>query len=51
VLYLSGYDKECLSQRGAEGGAAFLQKPFGAADLAAKVRELLDAPASRRRSA
>jgi DNA-binding response OmpR family regulator len=46
VLYLSGLGEDCLADHGGGvGGAAFLQKPFGAADLAAKVRELLDAPA------
>jgi two-component system cell cycle sensor histidine kinase/response regulator CckA len=41
VLYLSGYGKECLSERGAEESAAFLQKPFAHEALERKVRELL----------
>jgi signal transduction histidine kinase len=42
VLYLSGYTDDLILQHGAlEPGAAFLQKPFGAADLARKVREVL----------
>ena len=42
VLYLSGYTDDLILQHGAlEPGAAFLQKPFGAADLAEKVREVL----------
>ncbi len=42
VLLMSGYDEESASQRiEAEGLAGFLQKPFTATRLAAKVRELL----------
>jgi CheY-like chemotaxis protein len=42
VLYLSGYTDDLILQHGAlEPGAAFLQKPFGATDLATKVREVL----------
>ncbi|MCA9606653.1 MAG: response regulator, partial [Myxococcales bacterium] len=42
VLLVSGYDEESASQRiEAEGLAGFLQKPFTATRLAAKVRELL----------
>jgi DNA-binding response OmpR family regulator len=53
VLFLSGYGKECLSQRGATEGAPFLQKPFPPSALAQEVRAVLDAgrpagePASR----
>ena len=43
VLYLSGYTDDQVLQHGAVApGAAFLQKPFGAADLAWKVREVLE---------
>jgi two-component system, cell cycle sensor histidine kinase and response regulator CckA len=42
VLYLSGYTDDLILQHGAlEPGAAFLQKPFSATDLARKVREAL----------
>jgi DNA-binding response OmpR family regulator len=42
VLYLSGYTDDLILQHGAlEPGAAFLQKPFGAAELARKVHEVL----------
>jgi two-component system, cell cycle sensor histidine kinase and response regulator CckA len=42
VLYLSGYTDDLILQHGAlEPGAAFLQKPFGATDLAQKVRDVL----------
>jgi hypothetical protein len=42
VLYLSGYTDDLILQHGAlEPGAAFLQKPFGAAELARKVHDVL----------
>jgi len=45
VLYMSGYtDDETLRRGVLAGGKAFLQKPFRAAVLAARVREVLDAP-------
>jgi DNA-binding NtrC family response regulator len=43
-LYVSGYDAELISGRGIlEPGAFFAQKPLIAEELAAKVREALDA--------
>jgi two-component system, cell cycle sensor histidine kinase and response regulator CckA len=45
VLYLSGYSEEAVARQGAFASpGAFLQKPFTPRDLAAKVREVLDAP-------
>jgi two-component system cell cycle sensor histidine kinase/response regulator CckA len=44
VLYISGYTGEDVTQRGLlEPGAPFQQKPFAPAELARKVREMLDA--------
>jgi two-component system, cell cycle sensor histidine kinase and response regulator CckA len=44
VLYMSGYADEVVTRNGSlEPGAPFLEKPFSANDLAAKVRETLDA--------
>jgi two-component system cell cycle sensor histidine kinase/response regulator CckA len=44
VLYMSGYTDDAVIARGViEPGTAFLQKPFGADQLAQKIRELLDA--------
>jgi two-component system cell cycle sensor histidine kinase/response regulator CckA len=44
VLYLSGYtDDSVIAQRVLAHDMAFLQKPFASADLAQKVREVLDA--------
>ncbi|MBD3173579.1 MAG: PAS domain S-box protein [Armatimonadia bacterium] len=43
VLYISGYPFETITQRGTlPDGAAFLRKPFAAADLGRAVRRLLD---------
>jgi PAS domain S-box-containing protein len=43
VLYLSGYTDEAIHRHGVlEAGVAFLQKPFRLADLARRVREILD---------
>ena len=46
VLFMSGYAGEALSDHGGglEEGLHFLQKPFGIADLARHVREILDSP-------
>jgi PAS domain S-box-containing protein len=45
VLYMSGYANGAIVDSGAlKPGTAFLQKPFGAKELARKVRELLDTP-------
>jgi PAS domain S-box-containing protein len=44
VLYISGYTDDAVIARGViEAGTAFLQKPFGADQLAQKIREVLDA--------
>jgi CheY-like chemotaxis protein len=43
VLYMSGYTDGAIAHHGVlEDGTAFLQKPFSAAELAEKVRGLLD---------
>jgi CheY-like chemotaxis protein len=45
VLYVSGYTDNIIAERGMlTPGMAFLQKPFSPTHLAAKVREVLDAP-------
>ena len=46
VLFMSGYVDDSLIRNGlVEGETPFLHKPFNLADLRAKVREVLDAPA------
>jgi CheY-like chemotaxis protein len=43
VLFVSGYTPDAVARHGGpEAGAAFLQKPFAPATLAAKVRELIE---------
>ena len=43
VLYMSGYTDNAIAQHGVlEPGFAFIQKPFVAKELAAKVRQVLD---------
>jgi two-component system cell cycle sensor histidine kinase/response regulator CckA len=43
VLFTSGYAEDAIARHGElTPGAAFLSKPFSAADLGAKLRELLD---------
>ncbi len=43
VLYVSGYAADAIVRRGVlEGHAPFLTKPFAAAELCRKVREVLD---------
>jgi two-component system cell cycle sensor histidine kinase/response regulator CckA len=43
VLYVSGYPNEVIADRGIlQKGIQFLAKPFGPAELAAKVRSVLD---------
>jgi two-component system cell cycle sensor histidine kinase/response regulator CckA len=43
ILFCSGYvDENMLRRHGLEIGTAFLQKPFTPADLALKVREVID---------
>ena len=47
LLFTSGYvDENILKRHGLELGTAFLQKPFTPADLAKKVREVLDSTES-----
>jgi len=42
-LFMSGYTADVIANRGVlDEGVAFIQKPFSAVDLAAKVRQLLD---------
>ncbi len=42
VLFVSGYTDETIGRHGVGTGFAFLQKPFSPADVARKVREVLD---------
>jgi CheY-like chemotaxis protein len=43
VLYMSGYTDDIAGRHGVlQGGAAYLQKPFGTNALAQKVREVLE---------
>jgi CheY-like chemotaxis protein len=47
VLYMSGYTDSAIVRHGVlDEGTAFLQKPFSSTELTAKVRSLLDAPAT-----
>ena len=44
VLFRSGYTADSIADRGVlRRGVHFIQKPFTAADLATKVREVLEA--------
>jgi PAS domain S-box-containing protein len=44
TLYMSGYNDDVISHRGIlDQGVQLIQKPFSAQDLAAKVREVLEA--------
>jgi DNA-binding response OmpR family regulator len=44
ILFMSGYADEAVARNGAlEPGAAYLEKPFSAAELGQKVRAILDA--------
>jgi two-component system, cell cycle sensor histidine kinase and response regulator CckA len=46
VLFMSGYADEAVVRHGAlDAGAAFVEKPFSANELARSVREALDRPA------
>jgi CheY-like chemotaxis protein len=50
VIYMSGYTEEAILQRALlDHNAAFLQKPCSPAELAQRVREVLDAPHQFRR--
>lgn len=45
ALFMSGYTSDVIAKHGVlEDGVSFLQKPFSIDILAAKVREVLDAP-------
>ena len=45
MLYVSGYTHSGMAERGVlDPTMAFLQKPFTASSLLARVREALDAP-------
>jgi signal transduction histidine kinase/CheY-like chemotaxis protein len=47
ILFLSGYTDDAISHHGVlEPGSAFLQKPFATAELARKVREVLESPST-----
>ena len=47
VLYMSGYTTHSVATEGiTERGLVFIQKPFTAKDILAKVREVLDAKGS-----
>ena len=46
VLFMSGYEKETIAQRGVlEPGMAFIEKSFSVESLCHKVREVLDTAA------
>lgn len=49
VLLISGYSEEVLAEYGVDvrSQSNFLQKPFGAAELAGKIREVLTSSKSR----
>jgi FixJ family two-component response regulator len=52
VLYISGYTDDMLAHHGVlESNVFLLQKPFAPDELAKKLREVLDAPATRRADA
>jgi len=49
VLFMSGYTENAIAPRGVvEEGTAFIQKPFGAEDLLARVRDELERAAAGR---
>jgi DNA-binding response OmpR family regulator len=52
VLYMSGYTDDTLAFHGLpQAGADYLQKPFTAEALGAKVRQVLAAPETGRAAA
>jgi PAS domain S-box-containing protein len=45
ILFMSGYTADVIAHQGVlDGGVNFIQKPFSNKDMAAKIREVLDAP-------
>lgn len=45
VVYMSGYTRDSVIRRGVkDGDMRFLQKPFGATELVARIRDVLDEP-------
>jgi CheY-like chemotaxis protein len=42
VLFVSGHTEDVIVKEGVTKGMAFLQKPYTPAELARKVREMLD---------
>lgn len=44
VIFMSGYTAGITTKLGAEGGPAFLSKPFNEQALTVKLREMLDTP-------
>jgi two-component system cell cycle sensor histidine kinase/response regulator CckA len=44
VLFMSGHTQDVILKEGVKAGTPFLQKPFSPADLAHKVRDVLDLP-------
>ena len=47
ILYMSGYSADAIAHRGVlEPGLDYIQKPFSAESLAAKVRKMLGPPAA-----
>jgi CheY-like chemotaxis protein len=48
VLYTSGYSSDVIAREGVlDPGVAYLPKPFAPAELASKVRGVLNGPVSR----
>jgi two-component system, cell cycle sensor histidine kinase and response regulator CckA len=53
ILYMSAYAEDLVQKRGTLGEAAFIEKPFTAASLLHKIRQVLDdrrIPEARKRS-
>jgi FixJ family two-component response regulator len=47
VLYMSGYTDDVVLRHGIlDAGMPFINKPFAAGDLAAKIRQILDSEAA-----